>query len=125
MHLVDDDDLAHEPKVPHEHVTGLESCEQHLVNRADHDGRQRRAPALAHPPARVQAQVLLVVVYFEGALAALEELHKRLVEAVLPVCQLDAKLLRFIAQDAREPARHALEHGVGRGLCGQRDEHSL
>ena len=109
----------------HQHVARLESREQHLIDRADHDGRERRAPALPHPPTRMKAQVLLVVMHFERALTTFEKLHKALVEAVLPVGQLDAKFLRLIAQDAREPARHALKHSVGRGLSGQSDKHSL
>ena len=125
MHLIDDDDLAHESEVTHQHMTRLEGCKQHLVDRSDHDGRQRRAPALPHPPARVKAKVLLVVMHFEGALTAFEELDKGLVEAVFPVRELDAKLLRFIAQNACEPGGDALEHRVGRGLSGQRDKHSL
>ena len=40
VHLVDDDDLAHQPEVTHQHVTRLQRCEQHLVDCADHDGRQ-------------------------------------------------------------------------------------
>ena len=73
----------------------------------------------------MKTQVLLVVVHFEGALTTVEKLHKALVEAVLSVGQLDAQPLRLIAQDAREPRGDALKHGIGRGLCGQRDEHSL
>ena len=125
MHLVDDDDLAHESQVAHQHVARLEGCEQHLINRANHNGRQRRAPALPHPAARVQAQVPLIVVHFEGTLATFEELHKALVETVLPMGQLDAKLLRLIAQDTREPCGDALEHRVRRSLSGQRDKHAL
>ena len=125
MNLVNDDHLAHEPKVAHQNVSGFQGCEQHLVDRADHDGRQCRAPPLPHPPAGMQAHVLLVVVHLEGTLAPVEELHERLVEVVLPVCELDAQLLRLVPQDAGEPARHALEHCVRRGLRGQRDEHSL
>ena len=63
--------------------------------------------------------------YFEGALTALEELHEGLVEAIFSVRELDAELLRFIAQNACEPGGDALEHRVGRGLSGQRDKHSL
>ena len=73
----------------------------------------------------MQAQVLLVVVHFEGALTTVEKPHKTLVEAILPVRQLDSQSLRLIAQDAREPRGDALKHSVGRGLCGQRDKHSL
>ena len=73
----------------------------------------------------MKAQVLLVVVHFEGTLTTLEKLHKALVEAVLSVRQLDAQSLWLIAQDAREPRGDALKHGIGRGLCGQRDKHSL
>ena len=125
MHFVDDDDLAHEPEVTHQHVARLQCCEQHLVDCADHNRRQGRSPALAHPPARVKAEILLVVMHFEGALTAFEELDKGLVEAVFPVRELDAELLRFIAQNACEPGGDALEHRVGRGLSGQRDKHSL
>ena len=73
----------------------------------------------------MQAQVLLVVVHFEGALTTLEQTHERLVQAVLPMRQLDAQPLGLIAQDAREPRGDALKHSVGRGLRGQRDKHSL
>ena len=106
-------------------MTRLQGCEQHLVDCADYNRRQGRSPALAHPPARVKAEILLVVMHFEGALTAFEELDKGLVEAVFPVRELDAELLRFIAQNACEPGGDALEHRVGRGLSGQRDKHSL
>ena len=125
MHLVDDDDLAHQPEVTHQHVARLQGCEQHLVDCANHDGRQRRAPALAHPPARVKAEVLLVVMHFEGTLTALEELREGLIEAIFPVRELDAELLRLIAQNARQPGGDALEHRIRRSLSGQRDKHSL
>ena len=125
MHLVDDDDLAHESEVTYQHMTRLERSKQHLVDRSDHNGRQRRAPALPHPPARVKAEVLLVVMHFEGIFTTLEELRKRLVEAIFPVRKLDAELLRLIAQNARQPGGDTLEHRVRRRLSGQRDEHSL
>ena len=125
MHLIDDDDLAHEPEVTHQHVARLQGSEQHLVDCADHNRRQGRSPTLAHPPARMKAEILLAVMHFKGALTAFEELDKGLVEAVFPVRELDAELLRFIAQNACEPCGDTLEHRVSRGLSGQRNKHSL
>ena len=72
VHLVDDDDLSHEAEVAHQHVAGSEGGQQHLVDRAHHDGRQGRTPSLPHPSARMQARVPLIVVHFEGAGAFVE-----------------------------------------------------
>ena len=91
MHLVDEDGLAHQPQVPHQNVPRFQGCQQHLVDRPDHDRWQSRPPPQSHPPAGVQPAVSL-----------------DLIVALLVLIVVDLQRLSIFLKSLRNPSFRSL-----------------